>query len=93
MGGEGVLLDLEERALVQLGHGEDDERRRLAAGAETDKAKGLWVGAGHGLNYANASAVAKIREIAEFNIGHSVVARAVMVGLEQAVREMKALIA
>lgn len=69
-----------------------DELRRIAAGAETAKAKGLWVAAGHGLNYANAAGVAKIREIAEFNIGHSIVARAVMVGLEQAVREMKALI-
>jgi pyridoxine 5-phosphate synthase len=76
--------------------GEDEaaeELRRIAAAAETAKARGLWVAAGHGLNYANASAVAKIREIAEFNIGHSIVARAVMVGLDQAVREMKALIA
>lgn len=75
---------------------EDDvarELKRIAVAAETAKAKGLWVAAGHGLNYANAAAVAKIREIAEFNIGHSIVARAVMVGLEQAVREMKALIA
>ncbi|HSA58092.1 MAG TPA: pyridoxine 5'-phosphate synthase [bacterium] len=68
-----------------------EELRRIAVGAEIAKAKGLWVAAGHGLNYANAAAVAKIREIAEFNIGHSIVARAVMVGLEQAVREMKAL--
>jgi pyridoxine 5-phosphate synthase len=70
-----------------------EELRRIAAAAETAKARGLWVAAGHGLNYANASAVAKIREISEFNIGHSIVARAVMVGLDQAVREMKALIA
>lgn len=70
-----------------------DELKRIVAAAEAGKAKGLWVAAGHGLNYANAAGVAKIREIVEFNIGHAIIARAVMVGLEQAVREMKALIA
>lgn len=68
------------------------ELKRIVAAAEVGKSKGLWVAAGHGLNYANASAVAKIQEIVEFNIGHSIVARALMVGLEQAVREMKKLI-
>jgi pyridoxine 5-phosphate synthase len=48
--------------------------------------------AGHGLNYHNVRAVAAIEGMRELNIGHSIVARAVMVGMAQAVREMKALI-
>jgi len=54
---------------------------------------GLGVNAGHGLNYINVRPLARIPEIEEFNIGHSIVARAVLVGLEKAVREMKQLLA
>jgi pyridoxine 5-phosphate synthase len=50
---------------------------------------GLFVHAGHGLTYANVAPVAAIPEIEELNIGHSVVSRAVMVGMGQAVREMR----
>jgi pyridoxine 5-phosphate synthase len=53
---------------------------------------GLTVNAGHGLNYQNVRQIAKIKEIYELNIGHSIISRAVLVGLERAVREMKALI-
>ena len=53
--------------------------------------KGLIVNAGHGLNYYNVSRVAKIKGIEELNIGYSIVCRAVLVGLERAVKEMKAL--
>ncbi|MGD9848596.1 MAG: pyridoxine 5'-phosphate synthase [Desulfuromonas sp.] len=53
---------------------------------------GLQVSAGHGLNYQNVAAVAALGEISEFNIGHSIVARAVLVGMERAVREMKSLL-
>ena len=53
---------------------------------------GLHVAAGHGLTYRNVSAVAESTEITEFNIGHNIIARAVFVGLEEAVREMKAAI-
>ena len=48
--------------------------------------------AGHGLNYQNVQSVAAIEGMAELNIGHSIVSRAVFVGLERAVREMKALV-
>ncbi len=66
------------------------ERIRLSAvlGKEND----LWVAAGHGLHYQNTKAVAGIREIQEFNIGHSIIAHALFVGMEQAVSEMKALL-
>lgn len=54
--------------------------------------KGLRVNAGHGLNYDNVQPVAALRGIRELNIGHSIVARAVFVGIRRAVREMRALI-
>ena len=50
------------------------------------------VNAGHGLNYQNVKKIASINNMNELNIGHSIVARALAVGLEKAVREMKALI-
>ena len=53
---------------------------------------GLIINAGHGLNYNNVRKIASINNITELNIGHSIVARALAVGLEQSVREMKALI-
>ena len=49
--------------------------------------------AGHGLTYRNVKPIAAIAGMSELNIGHSIVARALMVGFEQAVREMKKLIA
>jgi len=53
---------------------------------------GLGVNAGHGLNYKNVIEIAKIRGIETLNIGHSIISRAVFVGLEQAVKEMLELI-
>ena len=53
---------------------------------------GLHISAGHGLNYRNVGRIANIREIEELNIGHSIISRAVLVGMETAVREMKQLI-
>jgi pyridoxine 5-phosphate synthase len=54
------------------------------------QALGLQVHAGHGLNYENVAAIAAIGEVVELNIGHSIVSRAALVGLERAVRDMKA---
>lgn len=65
----------------------------LRAAARLGRELGLKVAAGHGLNYQNVGEIAQISEIGELNIGHSIVARAVFVGLFEAVREMKALIA
>ena len=53
---------------------------------------GLTVNAGHGLNYQNVKSIASIEEIEELSIGHSIVARAILVGMERAVREMRELI-
>ena len=64
------------------------ELRRLREAAELATQFGLNVAAGHGLTYRNVGAVAEIKQIAEFNIGHNIVSRAIFVGLENAVREM-----
>ncbi len=66
--------------------------KELEAAVKYAGSKGLVVNAGHGLNYYNVGRVAKIKGIEELNIGYSIVCRAVSVGLERAVREMKMLI-
>ena len=67
------------------------ELKRLTSGARLAASLGLTVHAGHGLNYQNVRPVAAVREIVELNIGHSLIAHAVFVGLPAAVREMKTL--
>jgi pyridoxine 5-phosphate synthase len=61
----------------------------LIAAARQARALGLAVHAGHGLTYENVGPVAALPEIEELNIGHSIISRAVFVGIEQAVREMR----
>jgi len=68
------------------------ELEKVRAAVQYAASKGLQVNAGHGLNYHNVQPVAAIAGIRELNIGHSIVARSVFVGIAQAVREMKALI-
>ena len=68
------------------------ELAELVAGAAAARAAGIAVHAGHGLTYENVGPVAAIADIEELNIGHSVVSRAVLVGMERAVREMRAAI-
>jgi pyridoxine 5-phosphate synthase len=69
------------------------ERERILIAARYANSKHLFVAAGHGLHLENIQNMASIKEIREFNIGHSLVARAIFVGLENAVREMKEAIA
>jgi pyridoxine 5-phosphate synthase len=64
------------------------ELAKIAAAIETAQRLGLRVHAGHGLNYVNLRPVVALGGIEEFNIGHSIISRAVLVGLERAVREM-----
>lgn len=68
------------------------ELERLATATEDAVALGLRVAAGHGLDYPNVTPVAGIPGIEELNIGHAIVARAVFVGLDRAVRDMLALL-
>jgi len=70
----------------------EKERRTVASAVSLAHRLGLEVHAGHGLDYENVLPIAGIHEIVELNIGHSIIARAVVVGIEQAVREMKALL-
>jgi pyridoxine 5-phosphate synthase len=67
------------------------ELQRLVSGAKQAHSLGLKVNAGHGLNYENLPALFQVPHLVELNIGHSIVSRAVMAGLETAVKEMRAL--
>lgn len=71
---------------------EDREFLLLRNAAELAAASNLLVNAGHGLDYRNTGRIAAIPEIEELSIGHAIVSRAVLVGMEQAVREMLAVI-
>ena len=65
---------------------------RVKAAARLAERQHLEVLAGHGLTYVNVGPIAAIQEIVEVNIGHSLIARAVLVGMERAVREMRELL-
>jgi pyridoxine 5-phosphate synthase len=65
------------------------ELQKLVVASQQAKQLGLHVHMGHGLNYHNVQAIAALAEVEELNIGHSIVSRAVLVGMQQAVREMK----
>jgi pyridoxine 5-phosphate synthase len=67
------------------------ELERVRRAAEYGVSLGMVVNAGHGLNYHNVKAIAAIPEIGELNIGHAIIGQAIFVGLERAVREMRAL--
>jgi pyridoxine 5-phosphate synthase len=68
--------------------GREAALRKVVDAARLGKKLGLAVHAGHGLTYANVGALAALPEISELNIGHNIVARALLVGMERAVREM-----
>jgi len=72
--------------------GVEEELERLKRAASLSKALGLKVYAGHGLTYKNVKLVAQIPEIEELNIGHSIIANAILKGLKEAVKEMIELI-
>jgi len=72
-------------------HKQDEELHRLAQAAVQAARLGLEVHAGHGLHYHNVGAVAAIRDVVELNIGHAIIARAIMTGLATAVTDMKKL--
>ena len=64
----------------------------IAQAAKLAYKLGIGVSAGHGLTYRNVKRLTQISEIVEYNIGHSIISRAVFVGMDQAVREMKLLL-
>jgi pyridoxine 5-phosphate synthase len=79
-------------ALARCGAAQERELIALVQTGALVRQMGMALHAGHGLNYQNVRPVAKIADMRELNIGHAVIARAVMVGLERAVRDMKALV-
>ena len=86
------LIELHTGAYAEAaGAARAREFERLRAAARHAGSLGLTVNAGHGLNYHNVGPIAAIREIVELNIGHAIVARAVLDGLAQAVSAMKRL--
>ncbi len=74
-----------------IGEDVDKEISRLASAALIGHEAGIQVNAGHGINYQNCRLLENVAHLSEYNIGHSIVARAMRVGMEQAVREMKML--
>ncbi len=91
-GANAVELHTGQYALTS-GEKQAAELEKLQQAARQVCAAGLTLHAGHGLTYRNVKPIASIAGMDELNIGHSIVARALMVGFEQAVREMKKLIA
>ena len=87
LGVEAIELHTGEYA-NSSGDARDAQLERLRAAARQGSELGLAVHAGHGLTYENVAPVAAVAEIEELNIGHSVVSRAVLTGIDSAVREM-----
>ncbi len=88
----GVELHTGRYANARRPQDADSEYEALAQSAKLSAKLGLRVSAGHGLHYHNTKRLTQIQEIEEFNIGHSIIARALFIGLERAVREMKLLV-
>jgi len=82
-------LNLPRKELSEMLQNEIETLKLLSSNA---KAMGLRVAAGHGINYQNVKAISKIDDIEELNIGQSIIARSIWVGLEQAIIDMKNLL-
>ncbi len=87
------VIEIHTGHFADAGNREQQQREltRVVQATQQGLELGLQVNAGHGLNYQNVQAVAAIPGLAELNIGHAIIARAVFSGLEEAVREMKRL--
>jgi len=92
LGVDAIELHTGAYAHASAKHDAQAELETLIAAGRQVRAAGLLLHAGHGLTYRNVKPVATIPEMRELNIGHSIIARAIMVGLEQAVRDMKRLV-
>ena len=79
-------------ALASPGAAQEKELENLRQMGALVRQAGMALHAGHGLTYRNVLPIAAIEGMHELNIGHSIVARAIMVGFQEAVREMKRLI-
>lgn len=85
-----IELHTGEYAEATSAEAQQQQLLRIQVAAQYAAQLGLQVNAGHGLHYHNTPAIAAITDIAELNIGHAIIARAVFVGLAQAVQDMRA---
>ena len=85
-------VELHAGRYTERGPAVEEELRRLEDGAKLAAKLRLEVGVGHGLDYRNVAPVVALEGISEFSIGHSIVSRALLVGMERAVREMRELV-
>ncbi|MGB7292102.1 MAG: pyridoxine 5'-phosphate synthase [Thermodesulfobacteriota bacterium] len=90
-GAEMVEIHTGNYANAKNEKGQENELIMIQEAVEYSEKLGLRVAAGHGLNYTNVRKVSTLKGIEQLNIGHSIIANAVIVGLEKAVREMVAL--
>ncbi len=81
-----------QQPILRRGAEQAAELAKIAAAITAGQRLGLAVHAGHGLNYVNIRPVVALGGIVEYNIGHSIISRSVLVGLDRAVREMVALL-
>ncbi len=91
-GADWVELHTGAYANARTDRDRDREFVKITEGARLASSLGLRVGAGHGLNYVNVQRIAGIPGVEELNIGHSIISRAALAGLERAVKEMLGLI-
>jgi pyridoxine 5-phosphate synthase len=89
LGAQAVEIQTARYAEAKTQAARDEELSALREAALLARDQGLHVHMGHGLNYTNVQAVAAIEMVEELNIGHSIMSRAVLVGMERAVRDMK----
>jgi pyridoxine 5-phosphate synthase len=89
LGAKAIEIQTARYSEAKTHAGRQKELNALQEATEFAKRQGLNVHMGHGLNYENVQAVAQIPGVEELNIGHSIVSRAVLIGMERAVREMK----
>jgi len=88
VGAQGVEIHTGDYCDAPNGKDRANELNRIYDTSEIAANAGLYVAAGHGLDYVNVEAICSITPIVELNIGHSIIARALFVGMDQAVREM-----
>jgi len=91
LGAQAVELHTGQYALAR-GQKQSEELESLIRAGQRVRELDMALHAGHGLTYRNVQPVTRIQDMHELNIGHSIISRAVMVGLERAVREMKQLV-
>jgi pyridoxine 5-phosphate synthase len=89
LGAEAIEIQTASYSEARTPADRDRQLELLREATEYARERGLHVHMGHGLNYVNVQAVAAIAGVEELNIGHSIISRAVLVGMERAVRDMK----